>query len=64
MDSYEVPTAIVIDDDRLTVQVLCDYLETIDVKILARRPWWKRSGTTLQRTQARHSFFGSYNAKT
>lgn len=36
MDSYEVPTAIVIDDDRLTVQVLCDYLETIDVKILAR----------------------------
>jgi CheY-like chemotaxis protein len=33
---YEIPTAIVIDDNKLTVQVLCDYLETIDVRILGR----------------------------
>jgi DNA-binding NarL/FixJ family response regulator len=33
---YEIPTAVVVDDDRLTVQVLCDYLETISVKVLGR----------------------------
>lgn len=36
MNPYEIPTAIVVDDDKLTVAVLCDYLQTINVKVLAR----------------------------
>lgn len=31
---YEIPTAIVVDDSKLTVQVLCDYLAMIDVDVL------------------------------
>ncbi len=33
---YEIPTAIVVDDSKLTVQVLCDYLAMIDVDVLGR----------------------------
>lgn len=33
---YEIPTAIVVDDSKMTVQVLCDYLEMIDVDVLGR----------------------------
>jgi chemotaxis response regulator CheB len=33
---YEIPTAIVVDDNKLTVQVLCDFLESINVRILGR----------------------------
>jgi chemotaxis response regulator CheB len=33
---YEIPTAIVIDDNKLTVAVLCDYLEAIDVAVMGR----------------------------
>lgn len=33
---YEIPTAIVVDDNKFTIRVLCDYLEMIDVKILGR----------------------------
>jgi DNA-binding NarL/FixJ family response regulator len=31
---YEIPTAIVVDDSKLTVQVLCDYLAMINVDVL------------------------------
>jgi DNA-binding NarL/FixJ family response regulator len=31
---YEIPTAIVVDDSKMTVQVLCDYLAMIDVDVL------------------------------
>jgi DNA-binding NarL/FixJ family response regulator len=33
---YEIPTAIVIDDSKMTVQVLCDYLAMINVDVLGR----------------------------
>ena len=33
---YEIPTAIVVDDSKMTVQVLCDYLAMIDVNVLGR----------------------------
>ena len=33
---YEIPTAIVVDDSKMTVQVLCDYLAMIDVDVLGR----------------------------
>jgi len=33
---YEIPTAIVIDDSKMTVQVLCDYLTMINVDVLGR----------------------------
>jgi len=33
---YEIPTAIVIDDSKMTVQVLCDYLAMINVNVLGR----------------------------
>jgi DNA-binding NarL/FixJ family response regulator len=31
---YEIPTAIVVDDSKMAVQVLCDYLAMIDVDVL------------------------------
>ncbi|WP_255486576.1 response regulator transcription factor [Candidatus Nitrosotenuis sp. DW1] len=34
--SFEMITAIVIDDDIDTVDVFCDYLEIVNVKVLGR----------------------------
>jgi DNA-binding NarL/FixJ family response regulator len=33
---YEIPTAVVVDDNDLTMQVLCDYLAMINVNVLGR----------------------------
>ncbi len=33
---YEIPTAIVVDDSKMIVQVLCDYLAMINVDVLGR----------------------------
>ncbi len=33
---YNVPTAIVVDDDRDTVDLFCEYLSIINIKVLGR----------------------------
>ena len=33
---YEIPTAIVVDDNQFTINVLCDYLDMIGVEVVGR----------------------------